>query len=153
MIHFLRIAILLLAVMFATGFDSGPARAANWLEKNFWMSGPLYTGNLPACDNTIALGNIQHRFSTRERQFWHSDLQLVAFDRVHETAFRPWAEASIPRRFCTGQVKTSDGVWRPIHFVIGEDLGLIGMTWGVEWCVVGLDRNWANNPVCRMAQP
>jgi len=27
------------------------------------------------------------------------------------------------------------------------------MTWGVEWCVVGLDRNWAYNPACKMAQP
>jgi len=27
------------------------------------------------------------------------------------------------------------------------------MTWGVEWCVVGLDRNWAYNPTCKMAQP
>jgi hypothetical protein len=30
---------------------------------------------------------------------------------------------------------------------------MIGMTWGVEWCVVGLDRNWAYNPICKMAQP
>jgi hypothetical protein len=27
------------------------------------------------------------------------------------------------------------------------------MTWGVEWCVVGLDRNWAYNPACKMARP
>jgi hypothetical protein len=27
------------------------------------------------------------------------------------------------------------------------------MTWGVEWCVVGLDRNWAYNPRCKMARP
>ena len=30
---------------------------------------------------------------------------------------------------------------------------MIGMFWGVEWCVVGLDRNWAYNPACKMAQP
>ena len=23
---------------------------------------------------------------------------------------------------------------------------MIGASWGVEWCVVGVDRNWANNP-------
>ena len=23
---------------------------------------------------------------------------------------------------------------------------MIGASWGVEWCVVGLDRNWAYNP-------
>jgi hypothetical protein len=30
---------------------------------------------------------------------------------------------------------------------------MIGMKWGVEWCVVGVDRNWAYNPQCRMARP
>ena len=30
---------------------------------------------------------------------------------------------------------------------------MIGMFWGVEWCVVGLDRNWAYNPACKMAKP
>ena len=47
----------------------------------------------------------------------------------------------------------SDTRARRIHYWIGEDLGMIGASWGVEWCVVGLDRNWAYNPGCRMAQP
>ena len=46
-----------------------------------------------------------------------------------------------------------DGKKRTIHFWIGEDTGMIGMTYGVEWCVVGLDRNWAYNPSCKMALP
>ena len=29
----------------------------------------------------------------------------------------------------------------------------IGASYGVEWCVVGLDRNWAYNPRCRWARP
>jgi hypothetical protein len=24
---------------------------------------------------------------------------------------------------------------------------------GIEWCIVGLDRNWAYNPACKMARP
>ena len=36
---------------------------------------------------------------------------------------------------------------------IGEDTGMIGMDWGVNFCVVGLDRNWAYNPGCRAAKP
>jgi len=148
-----RIAALLIGALFSAGLNSTPARSANWLEKNFWMSGPLYTAQLPACDHALTLTEIRHRFDSRERQFWHSDLQLVAFEGIHETAFRPWANNTIPRRFCTAKVKASDGVWRPVHYVIGEDLGLIGASWGVEWCVVGLDRNWSNNPACKMAQP
>ena len=30
---------------------------------------------------------------------------------------------------------------------------MIGASWGVEWCVAGIDRNWAYNPTCRLAQP
>ena len=48
---------------------------------------------------------------------------------------------------------TPDGVRRPVHYSIAEDLGAIGATWGVEWCVVGLDRNWAYNPLCKIAGP
>lgn len=129
------------------------AQAANWLEKNFWMSGPRYSGNLPPCDSGWALGTIQLRFSGKEFAFWNSGLGIVKFDDVQETANRPWSSDTIPRRFCTARALLSDGVWRPVHYLIGEDLGLIGATWDVEWCVVGIDRNWASNPACRMMRP
>ncbi len=60
---------------------------------------------------------------------------------------------TIPRRFCSAIVYISDGSKHPLHYSINEDTGMIGATWGVEWCVVGLDRNWAFNPACKMAQP
>lgn len=129
------------------------AQAANWLEKNFWLSGPNYDGDLPACDNGWALGEIQRNFATKEGRFWSSDLAIVDFEKVHETAFSPWAAQAIPRRFCSAIAVVSDGVRRPVHYSIAEDLGMIGRSFGVEWCVVGLDRNWAYNPGCRIAKP
>ena len=33
------------------------------------------------------------------------------------------------------------------------DTGDIGAVSGVEFCVVGLDRNWAYGPACRAARP
>ena len=36
---------------------------------------------------------------------------------------------------------------------IGEDLGMIGWGYGVEWCVVGLDRNHAYEPACGALRP
>ena len=47
----------------------------------------------------------------------------------------------------------SDGKRRPVYYSIIEDGGMIGWTWGVNWCVQGLDRNWAYNPDCRQARP
>jgi hypothetical protein len=133
--------------------SSAPAAAANLLELNFGLSGPRYDGVLPACDTPAALSVIQDRFATKEGRFWNSDLRIVQFEKVRETAFRPWAADTIPRRYCSGVVLTSDGARRPVHYSIGEGTGMIGASWGVEWCVVGADRNWAYNPQCRMARP
>ena len=144
-----RIFVLALLLMGASA--SAPASAANWLEQNFWMSGPRYDSRLPPCE--AGLSSIVSGFASKEAGFWNSSLQIQEFVNVRETALRPWAEQSIPRRFCSAEARISDGVWRKVHYVIAEDTGLIGLTWGVEWCVVGLDRNWAYNPGCKMARP
>jgi hypothetical protein len=73
--------------------------------------------------------------------------------RIHETAFRPWQSDNIPRRYCSGDVMLSDGKMHVVHFSIIEDGGFAGYNQSVEWCVTGLDRNWAYNPGCRAAQP
>jgi hypothetical protein len=128
-----------------------PASAANWLEMNFYMSGPRYDGALPPCE--AALGTIASRFAQKEGQFWNSDLQILGFEKVRQTAYRPWASGTIPRRFCTATATVSDGHKHKVSYWIGEDAGFIGATWGVTWCVNGLDRNWAYNPACKMARP
>ncbi len=129
----------------------GEAKAANPLELNFWLSGPRYDGNLPPCE--LALPTIATQFWEKESTFWNSSLKITGFSNVHETAFRPWQSDNIPRRYCTGQAALNDGKMRTVHFSIIEDGGYAGVGHGVEWCVVGLDRNWAYNPACRAAQP
>ena len=89
----------------------------------------------------------------KESRFWNSNLQILDFERVRETAYRPWAAGTIPRRFCSAVAMVSDGRKHRVNYWIGEDTGMIGMTWGVEWCVVGLDRNWAYNPPARWRGP
>jgi hypothetical protein len=141
-----------LAALILIGLGTlAPAQAASWLEKNIYLTGPNYDGVLPPCE--AALGTIASRFAQKEGQFWNSDLQILDFERIRETAFRPWARGTIPRRFCSAVALVSDGRKHRVNYWIGEDTGMIGMTWGVEWCVVGLDRNWAYNPRCKMARP
>jgi len=127
-----------------------PAGAANGQEKQP-VIGLQYEGSLPACN--AVLGMIAWRFTQKESQFWASSLQLVGWENVRETAFRPWAAGTIPRRFCSAVALVNDGTKHDVHYWIGEGTGPIGALWGVEWCVVGLDRNWAYNPKCKMAQP
>ncbi len=148
-----RLGTLLAAAFAVAALSAAPAQAAGPLEKNFWLSGPRYDAILPPCENPAVLQQISLAFAEKETKFWNSVLRIVAFPRVREIAFRPWAVNAIPRRFCTAQAVISDGVKRSVHYSIIEDASEIGVTWGIEWCVAGLDRNWAYNPRCRMARP
>ena len=127
------------------------AQAANPLETNFWLSGPRYDGKLPSCESV--LHRITTAFREKEISFWNSPLVINGFTRVRETAFRPWQSDNIPRRYCTADALVSDGKMRVVHYSIIEDGGFASAEDGVEWCVVGLDRNWAYNPACKAARP
>jgi hypothetical protein len=128
-----------------------PARAAGWLEKLVYMGGADYSGQVPACAD--ALSTIANGFAEKESRFWHSDLQILSFERVREIAYHPWVAGTIPRRYCRAVAVVSDGRKHVVNFWVGEDTGFVGAWAGVTWCVVGLDRNWAYNPACKMAMP
>jgi len=147
-----RMCVWMLAVMMVAG-ATVPGRAAGFFEMNFYLSGPRYSAKVPLCTESGPLGRIRSAFHTKERRYWDSELRILDFENVHEIAVRPWASDDIPRRFCAADAIVSDGVKRPVYYSIVEDGGLIGMTYGVEWCIVGLDRNWAYNPACKEAQP
>ena len=151
-----RTLVAILGVVLMTAASSVPAPAqtlGKWFEKNFYMLGPRFDSQMPACEDSWALWTIKRRFATEEGRFWNSDLSITDFDQIREVAFRPWADGTIPRRFCTGRAQTSDGQWRTVRYSIVEDGGMIGGSWGVQWCVVGVDRNWAYNPDCKAASP
>ncbi len=140
-----------LGVLFGLFAFGQPAQAAYPWELNFWLSGPKYDGRLKPCE--AALGTITSQFQEKESSFWNSKLEIKAYGNIHETAFRPWQSDNIPRRYCSADVMLSDGKVHIVHYSIIEDGGFAGFGQGIEWCVTGLDRNWANNPACKAAQP
>ena len=140
-----------LGVVFGLVSFGQSADAANPLELNFWLSGPRYDGRVAECER--ALGTITNQFWDKESMFWNSELRITGYGRVHEVAFRPWQSDNTPRRFCSADVMLNDGKMRTVHYSIIEDGGFAGFGQGVEWCVTGLDRNWAYSPGCRAAKP
>ncbi len=112
-----------------------------------------WTGIIPACDDPSVLGEITRRFTRTQSNFWDSALTIDGFAKIRPVAVRPWGLDYIPRRFCTGEALVSDGHKRQVTYSVREDLGNIGATWDVQWCVTGLDRNLAYAPHCAAAGP
>ena len=112
-----------------------------------------YDGDLPACDNSKVLSRVQDRFGQTESEYWNSKLEIVSIDRVRVNALRPWGLDHIPRNFCVGRALLSDNSYHEVSYSVIEDQGIIGMDFGVEFCVSGLDREFSYAPACKMAEP
>ncbi|RDV04863.1 hypothetical protein [Undibacter mobilis] len=138
-------------VLMAWAAQSGSARAAGWIEKGIYLSGPNYDGDLPSCE--AALGEITSRFESTQARFWNSNVQILGYERVREVAYSPWAKGTVPRRFCSAVADVSTGRKHVVNYYITEDGGMIGATWGVTYCVVGFDSNMVYSPACKMARP
>jgi hypothetical protein len=127
-----------------------------------------FDADIPQCADTGVVARIQSRFADREAEYWNSNLSIVKIDHVRTVAFRPNGVDLIPRRFCSARATLSDGRHRTVHYSILEDQGIASWqgttgplrlvfptpaSFGVEWCVVGLDRHFAFAPECRIALP
>jgi hypothetical protein len=112
-----------------------------------------YSANLPACDDPGVLSQITGLFEKKEAGYWNSALQIGGFDRIRQIGFRANGLGYIPRRYCVARAQVNDLKPRAVIYQISEDLGIIGWGYGVEWCVVGLDRNLAYAPGCQAVRP
>jgi hypothetical protein len=112
-----------------------------------------YSAKLPACDDPGVLSRISDRFAQKESGYWNSNLQIGGYDRIREIGLRANGLGYIPRRYCVARIESSDRRPHAVLYSIGEDLGIIGWDYGVEWCVVGLDHNLAYAPGCSAARP
>ncbi len=112
-----------------------------------------YSGKLPLCDDPHVLSRIQDRFAQKEGEFWNSALKIVDYDHVSQVGLRSTGLDYIPRRYCSARAIINDNRRREVVYWIGEDLGMIGWGYGVESCLVGLDRNFAYSPACSVLRP
>ncbi|KTS38146.1 hypothetical protein NS228_12570 [Methylobacterium indicum] len=147
----------LLLGLTAAGLSAAQARSARQEiapaeEREF-----PFDAQIPGCQDEGVLEKITYQFAEKEAKFWNSTLTIATYDSIERTAWRPWGLDFYPRRFCTAVATTSDGVRRRVDYSVRESLGIIGSTYGVEFCVHGLDRNlayaYASASSCREARP
>lgn len=139
----------LLAVeLFCLGF-AAEARPLVPAEQRY----DYYSGGLPSCADPQVFGRIQSHFNEREAEFWKSGLEIVGFGAPREIGMRSNGLDYIPRRYCIARAYLNNQSSREVSYSIIEDQGIIGFSFGVDWCLSGLDRNYADAPNCRMARP
>lgn len=170
---FRSISVLLAAVLALAAMPSGlEARPLKPAERRIVP----WNGLLPLCSDQGVLGRVQTRFAEREWGYWGSGLEITGFDKVRETGYRTTGIDYIPRRYCTAQALLNDQTVHTVVYSVIEDMDMTGSDvlrgtiadltfglvrdapalvshWGIDWCVTGLDRNYAYGLNCQAARP
>ena len=124
---------------------------------------PLHANfaNVPVCDDPAVLSTLTGRFDQTENIYWGGVHAIAGYERVREIGFRSDGIDYIPRRYCVGRALIVDPRAPPparpkahtVVYNVGANTGILGWRWGVEWCVVGFDREHAYEPACAVLRP
>ncbi len=143
---------LLIAAALAVSALAAAAREQIPAEKRIWPYSATVE-YVPACNDPIVQRTLRRHFRQAERSYWNTGLAIAEVVEIRETAWRPNGLDLIPRRFCRGIALMSDNRRRAVDFSVIEEAGIIGLSWGIQWCVHGLDRHNTYAPGCLMARP
>jgi hypothetical protein len=144
-----RLALALVA-LFALGATAAEAGGYITPAENRWAP---FSSSLRTCDDPGVLSWITSAFSGKESEYWNSSLQISGYDRIREIGFRANGVAYIPRRYCAARATLNDGRTHLVIYQVQAELAFSSFGEGVEWCVVGLDRNLAYAPSCSALRP
>ena len=126
-----------------------PARPLVPAEQRYYP----YSAGLPACDDPGVLARITSRFHQKEYLYWDPALEITGYDKFGEQGFRSNGADYIPRRHCKARATLNNGVKTGVTYSIGEDLGIIGWGYGVDYCLVAYDRSWSYGWKCDALEP
>ncbi len=126
-----------------------------------WAPFHANLASVPACDDPAVLSNIVGRFADTENLYWGGVHAIEGYERIREIGFRSNGIDYIPRRYCVARALIVDPRAPPPQapkahttvYSVGSSEGPLGMMWGVEWCVVGFDRELAYAPACYVLRP
>ncbi len=108
---------------------------------------------LPHCEDSNVHRIIAHRFSYADRDYYRGIDSIDSFDRVTEVALDAGRPSPLARRYCRARVAMSDQRTRTLYYMIEEDASFVSWSWGVEFCIRGLDRWRIYDGRCRTVRP
>ncbi|WP_439528911.1 cytoplasmic protein [Pannonibacter sp.] len=107
---------------------------------------------LPACDSPAVQSAVAGRVASADA-LYYGGRTITVIDRIAETAYKANGISPLARRFCTGIATLSDGSRHTVHYALVQHGGFVGLSWGVDACLNGLDRWYVHDASCRTVRP
>ncbi len=127
----------------AVAMTSVPSASAGLLDPL------LQRTSFPECRDPGVLDTIIERFNWAEQRTWLRGINLDTIERTRERLVQSTNVSPIPRRYCRGHARLSNGKHPTIYYLIEGGQGLAGNSYNVEFCISALDEWKEYDGSCR----
>lgn len=128
-------AMLLTSLSLAAG-AAGSAAAADFAEVPI----ARHTYDIGVCGEPSVLGFITRRFEYKAANYLHADLSIAEIREMAQNRFEPRDYTHlVEREYCYATAVMTDGVRRPLWYLIERPWGFAGVGRSIEFCIGGLD--------------
>ncbi|MEN0088408.1 MAG: hypothetical protein AAF737_08245 [Pseudomonadota bacterium] len=113
---------------------------------------------LPGCEDKRVLKKITKRFNWAERNTWHRGFEINTLGHPQQKGIDTREDELsdfplVPVRYCEVTAQMTNGQNYSMHYIIEAKTGFVGVSWGTEFCVHGLDPWRVYDGRCRVAHP
>lgn len=107
---------------------------------------------LPACESPAVLHAAMAHIAAADAAY-RGGVTIQSISRIEQTGYGEPLGSLLAQRYCSGQATLSDGRSHNVYFRIAEGRGLLGLTWGVQACLPGLDKWYVYDGRCEAIRP
>ena len=103
-------------------------------------------GAVPLCDDPRVLRQVQSKFAWADRNTWSeisnrkTTISINAIGNIKQRYSLNQTKSLITHRHCDGTATLSNGKKPRVYYLVQERMGFAGISWKVQFCVVGYDR-------------
>jgi hypothetical protein len=140
-----RLAALCLAAVTLIGV-AAPARAGLLELGVDLLIGP---GAVPECQDGSVISTIRDKFGYAAVNVMKAPLVLESIDQIRQTYLYVDNPSPVVRRYCQAIVGINNGRHSTLYYLIEQRQGFVGLSWNVEFCVLGYEPWHVHDGSCR----
>ncbi|MEM6711270.1 MAG: hypothetical protein AAF590_03210 [Pseudomonadota bacterium] len=139
----------LLVLMFAITLGIMPAASHDGPGRHIG-SGHLDRSDLPTCTAGAVLSRVSEKAAFNGQAPYQQPVTIARYDRIHQTRhIGSFGPGTRERRWCRARVHLVTGNSHTVFYLIESHASFVGVSYGVQSCIVGRDLWNVNNGDCR----
>lgn len=111
---------------------------------------PSRDGPIPGCEDPGVIAAVIERQNWAEAHTWRDGIRIAEITHISESYRSLRGLSLLKHRHCQGRAVLDNGRIDRVYYVVTEQAGFAGISWGIDFCLPRQDYYKVYNASCRV---